>query len=325
MSSIETAAPAKLNLHLRVGDRRGDGFHDIESLFVALDFGDTLRVEALPDAPAGSAEVRMDWRIPGAPMPEPRLDSGENIVSRAVSLFRSRSGYGEAIRVTVEKRIPLGGGLGGGSSDAAAALLALNRLALAGKNQAPGRRGLFGAEAIAEMGAELGSDVPFFAHGAAAALVSGRGERVRPIALPDEALELSLLLVNPGFPSDTAAAFRRLDEHRRSARPDAHSGGARLEELADALAGPPGSWPFSNDFLPAFGARAQNGDAAAYAQIISALIELGADFASLSGSGSTCFGVFSRKEKAEFAKNRLLKRWPSVLETFCLRPMQYVW
>jgi len=113
MPDMKMAAPAKINLHLHVGDRRPDGFHDIESLFLALDFGDTLWFETLPAATA--TEICMAWRLPEGPERTPRLPPEENIVYKAVSLFRARTGYDDGLRITVEKRIPLGGGLGGGS------------------------------------------------------------------------------------------------------------------------------------------------------------------------------------------------------------------
>jgi len=330
---IRIAAPAKLNLHLRVGDRRSDGFHEIESLFLALGFGDTILIEALSGASgatpaeagpaetgpaeAGLTSLHMDWQLPGEAEMAPRLSPEENIVSAAVSLFRNRSGYDARLRVSVEKRIPIGGGLGGGSSDAAATLLALNRLA------APG--GLLGLETLAEMGAALGSDVPFFVRaagaGTPAAWVSGRGERVQPVELPEGVRGLSLLLLNPGFRSDTAGAYRSLDEHRGAALPASRRGGVSPGAAAAALAGAPRDWPFSNDFLSVFeagagGDSASSGAALAYREMIRGLKEFGADFAGLSGSGSTCFGVFSQGEKAKTAIGPLSKRWPFVFETF---------
>ena len=307
-------APAKLNLHLSVGDRRPDGFHDIESLFLALDFGDTLWLETQP-ASAGT-KILMNWRLPKG-LERARLPPEENIVFKAVSLFRERTGYDDGLRISVEKRIPLGGGLGGGSSDAAATLLALNRLARAGDG------GLLDRETLAEMGATLGSDVPFFLCGSAAAWVGGRGEVVKPIALPDKILGLSILLVSPGFHSDTAGAFRLLDWHRERSRLCDAKPGISPAALRGALHDTPRAWPFRNDFLPAFAGQGENSPGyeagRTYGEIISALEELGADFAGLSGSGSTCFGVFSQKNMAEYAKKRLLGRWLCMFECFCLR------
>jgi len=308
---VTIAAPAKLNLHLRVGDIRPDGFHDIESLFLALDFGDTILMEDIPGA-TGATEIRMDWRFPEVAGPPPNLPPEKNIVSKAVSLFRGRTGYDGGLVISIEKRIPLGGGLGGGSSNAAATLLALNRLAFSGGD------GLLGLETLAEMGAQLGSDVPFFVHciaqGVVAAWVGGRGELIRPVALPKEFGEPSLLLVNPGFHSDTAGAFRAIDEYRLTATcsvapPHNHD-----------FAGPPGDWPFSNDFLAAFAGQRKGSSfyesSVTYGEIISAMKSEGADFAGLSGSGSTCFGVFLRKNKVKFAKKLLSKRWPYNFVTF---------
>jgi 4-diphosphocytidyl-2-C-methyl-D-erythritol kinase len=299
---VSVSAPAKLNLHLGVGDRRPDGFHDIESLFLALAFGDTLYFET-NSAPL-SLEIRMNGQI-GAPM---ALPPEENIISKAVSLFRSRTGCNDGLKITVEKRIPLGGGLGGGSSNAAATLLALNHLF-------PLRDDAI----LAEMGAVLGSDVPFFLRGVCAAWVNGRGERIQPLELPECVRGLSLVLVNPGFPSDTAESFRLLDQWRGLHTPPPPPNPALLRE---AFSAPPRTWPFTNDFLPVFSDSAESlafsGTGRVYQQVLSALRESGADFAGLSGSGSTCFGVFSGGDRAESARESIQGSWPMVICTFPL-------
>jgi 4-diphosphocytidyl-2-C-methyl-D-erythritol kinase len=206
-------------------------------------------------------------------------------------------------------------------------LLALNRLA--------STDGFVSDAVLAEMGASLGSDVPFFLQIAlnnaySMAWVSGRGELVRPLALPPQVQSLSLVLVNPGFPSDTAKAFRLLDEYRdtykiypdslfpapRSPLPIPHS-------LSPILSGSSRDWPFINDFLPVFEAdfkqnKPDSGSFPIYLEILSALKDLGADFSGLSGSGSTCFGVFPNQNRARTARELLLKRWNFVIETFSL-------
>jgi 4-diphosphocytidyl-2-C-methyl-D-erythritol kinase len=292
MSAITIEAPAKLNLHLKVGGRRPDGFHDIESLFLTLAFGDTLHFETTP--PETALEINMNGQL-----------DGENIIARAISLFRSRTGFNQGLKVAVEKRIPLGGGLGGGSSDAAAALLALNRLA--------GDGGVLSGAELAEMGASLGSDVPFFLHNAPAAWVTGRGERIQPVELPESVMNFAFVLVNPGFSSDTAEAYRLLDSwrvgngerdpHYRSP----HSDPCSLISLQD--------WSFFNDFLPVLTGSDKG---IVYQRMIDELRELGADFAGLSGSGSTCFGVFSGQDQAEAARKALVERWPFVIISFLL-------
>jgi 4-diphosphocytidyl-2-C-methyl-D-erythritol kinase len=178
MTEFVIDAPGKINLHLRVRGKRPDGYHDLESIFLALQFGDTLRF-SLGDEP-GAVQIRGLEEVAAE----------ENIICRALALFREVTGFDRGLRVELEKRIPLGGGLGGGSSDGAAALRALNELSGAG----------FSGARLAEMAAELGSDVPFFLTGGAA-WVSGRGDRIRPLPPPPV---FPVVLVNPGFPSETA-------------------------------------------------------------------------------------------------------------------------
>jgi 4-diphosphocytidyl-2-C-methyl-D-erythritol kinase len=317
MPLIKIDAPAKLNLHLNIGERRPDGFHDIESLFLALAYGDTLSFEIPPQEsmfPSKDIDIILDWQLPWGSAED--LSPEKNIVNKAVSLFRQSTGFDKKLKIVIKKRIPLGGGLGGGSSDAAAALLALNRLA------SPG--GLVNDAVLAEMGASLGSDVPFFLQISpndthSAAWVSGRGELVQPFSLPPQAQSLSLVLVNPGFPSDTAKAYRLLDEYRATEpRPP-----VLIPNSSFLIPHSPRDWPFTNDFLPVFEAdfkqkKTDNGQFSTYQEIISALREQRADFSGLSGSGSTCFGVFSSQSQARTASGLLSKRWNFVIETFSL-------
>jgi len=315
-------APAKLNLHLNVGKRRSDGFHDIESLFLALAYGDTLSFETFPSEitlPSEDTEIILDWQLPWGSAKD--LSPGKNIVNKAVSLFRERTGFDKKLKIVIEKRIPLGGGLGGGSSDAAATLLALNRLA--------SPKGLVSDAVLVEMGASLGSDVTFFLqialNEAPIAWVSGRGERVQPFIPPPQVQNLSFVLVNPGFSSDTAAAFRLLDEIRASDPPIPalipNSSFLIPNSLNPILYGSPQDWPFTNVFFSVFEAyfkikKSDGGVFSTYREIIDVLKEFGADYSGLSGSGSTCFGVFSSRSKAGTAKELLLKRWNFVIETF---------
>jgi len=267
-------APAKVNLHLKVLDKRPDGFHNLESVFLALNFGDTLHFEPLKALE--SAEIAMEGvNLPSIPIQD-------NIIYKALALFRQKTGFSLGFKITVEKRIPLGGGLGGGSSNAASTLLALNKLTGEPLNK----------ETLLEMAAVLGSDVPFFIHQTTSALVSGRGEQIQAIEMP----QMYLTLVNPGFRSDTAAAFRLLDENRRQHEAKIHS----------PLSFQAGSWRnFTNDFLSIFPEKEKN----AYNGIILRLKELGAVYANLSGTGSTCFGVFEDKEKAQKAAEAMRDKW----------------
>jgi 4-diphosphocytidyl-2-C-methyl-D-erythritol kinase len=291
-------APAKINLHLRIGRKRADGYHELESVLVPLAFGDTLRVGfAGGDGPP---LITMEGLFPGA------VPYEENILFRAWSLFRETTGFARRLEIGALKRVPPGGGLGGGSSDAAALLAALNRLS--------GAR--LSGDSLGKLAERLGSDVPFFLFGKPA-FAGGRGERLEPVDIPSG---LSVVLVNPGFSSDTARAYRMLDEYRLKRGITAGEAGGIRPALTRILREDPRVWPFVNDFLPVFrDTGTENGEGAAYGEILSGLAEAGADFSGLSGSGSTCFGIFASGEKAAQAAETLSKRWPFVRLTFSLR------
>ena len=296
MPKLTVSAPAKVNLHLRVLNRRPDGFHDIQSIFLALSFGDTLHFEPL--SPDLALEIVM----------KPHIPMEENIIFKAVSLFRRQTGFFQGLRIRVEKQIPLGSGLGGGSSDAAAALLAMNTLAARVSPACP-----LDFAALSALAASLGSDVPFFLSKTRAAWVGGRGENIRPLEIH---ARLWFVLVNPGFSSDTTGAFRLLDQFRREKMPGADFQAMPENVVIEALSQAPRTWPFENDFLPVF--LADSGIKTAYQEILDRLRDEGAEFAGLSGAGSTCFGVFSDKKSAVKAKNRLLNDWNFVKVTFLL-------
>jgi 4-diphosphocytidyl-2-C-methyl-D-erythritol kinase len=191
-------APAKLNLFLEVLGKRPDGYHELETLMVAVNLCDTLSCR---DDPAGRLTLACS---------DPGLPTGpENLVHRAAELLRASSEGAGARGASIEltKEIPAEAGLGGGSSDAAATLIALDRL---WNLQTPPSR----LEALAGM---LGSDVPFFLR-PPAAICRGRGERVEPITLPSP---LHFVLVCPPIGSSTAAVYRHavVPERPRSVRP----------------------------------------------------------------------------------------------------------
>ena len=154
-------APAKLNLFLHVVGRRSDGYHLLQSVFRLIDLGDALRFAPRTDG-------RIARAAPLAGVPEER-----DLCLRAARLLQEASGAGLGVEITLDKRLPMGGGLGGGSSDAATVLLALNRL----------WRLEWSRERLQALGLELGADVPFFIHGRNA-FVEGVGERLQALNLP---------------------------------------------------------------------------------------------------------------------------------------------
>jgi 4-diphosphocytidyl-2-C-methyl-D-erythritol kinase len=190
-SSAEVEAPAKVNLLLRVLEREPSGYHRIVTLFQSLTLADRVRVELTKRHGIGLV-------VEGSVDPGPTDD---NLARKAAEAFLNAAGVAPGVHIHLSKRVPVGGGLGGGSSDAAATLRALDLL-LPGA-VAPGR--------LAEVAASLGSDVSFFLCGSPLALGEGRGERLTPLPpLPAAGVVLAL----PPIPVSTAWAYGAVDEHR---------------------------------------------------------------------------------------------------------------
>lgn len=165
-AGLEVLAPAKLNLFLEVLGKRSDGFHEIETLMYPIALFDTL---AFRDEPSG--EIRLTCEQAGPSGADLLPEGGDNLVMRAVNLLRRKTGVERGASIRLVKRIPLAAGLAGGSSDAAAALLAANRVWRLGLRR----------EELASVAAELGSDIPFFLHGGPA-VCRGRGEIIEPVS-----------------------------------------------------------------------------------------------------------------------------------------------
>ena len=180
MRSLTVPAPAKLNLFLHVTGRRDDGYHLLETLFVALDFGDTLTLTQRADG--AIRRVNDDFGVPAQ----------SDLTVRAASALQRASGCSSGVDIAVVKRIPIGGGLGGGSSDAASTLLALNRLWELRMTRTE----------LAGIGAALGADVPFFL-GCEPALARGIGELLTPVSIP----RFWVGVIVPSLPVSTAAIF----------------------------------------------------------------------------------------------------------------------
>ena len=190
---MQVFAPAKINLSLRVLGRRSDGFHEIETLIAPISLCDEIRIE--PRTGKQKIAFRCD---------EPSVPKGEdNLVVRAAKTFVAETKINSSISIELEKRIPHGAGLGGGSSDAASTLLALNALF---ETNLP-------REALAKMAKTIGSDVPFFIF-QSAAVCQGRGELVSPTKLREQ---LSVLLLKPEFGVPTQWAYSRWQDSQEIA------------------------------------------------------------------------------------------------------------
>ncbi|MFT4177663.1 MAG: 4-(cytidine 5'-diphospho)-2-C-methyl-D-erythritol kinase [Luteolibacter sp.] len=183
MRSLTLFPPAKLNLSLKILGKREDGFHAIDTLMVKLpDLTDILTFESAPD-------FQFTCSSPGVPTDE------SNLVVKAARLFETALGKPLEVHISLEKRIPHGAGLAGGSSDAASTLLGLNHW-----HDSP-----FSIDQLAGMAAEIGSDIPFFLH-PGAARCTGRGEIITPVESPPE---FPVLLLKPAFGVSTPDAYRR--------------------------------------------------------------------------------------------------------------------
>ncbi|MDR1215435.1 MAG: 4-(cytidine 5'-diphospho)-2-C-methyl-D-erythritol kinase [Treponema sp.] len=278
---VKITAYCKLNLHLRVKGKRPDGFHNIESVFLPLAFGDELTFELN----GRGVNVTIDWKVSHKP-----ITVEENLVFRAAELFRKRTGWDGGVHILVEKRIPVGAGLGGGSSNAAAVLRTLNAMT---HTELP-------LTALTDLAAELGSDVPFFLY-ETPAFITGRGERVSPIHLRQE---LFASIIYPGFESRTEKAFHCLDEKRQAIEIEGQSVPHGEKEIVEMLDKSLSEWRFVNDFLPIL---LEGEHADAYRVMLTALEA--ADFCGLSGSGSCCFGIWRRRSDMEdFAEQESVKK-----------------
>lgn len=261
MTTVEVLAQAKVNLLLRVLARESSGYHGIETVFQRLELADRVRVSVGGDDRTLTCD--------GPAMPAEGLGPVErNLAWRAARLYAERTGWPTGFSIHVEKHIPVGGGLGGGSADAGAVLRALDTLSP--KPLGP---------ALLEIAAILGADVPFLASDSPTSLAWGRGERMlRLAALPSRAVALLV----PPFAVSTADAYGWLSSERRpfvtAGRELAVEDFATWDGVARVAA---------NDFEAVVGRRHEE-----VARCVAALRQVGARLAMLSGSGSAVFGVF---------------------------------
>ena len=161
MPLLTLPAPAKLNLFLHITGRRADGYHNLQTLFQLLDYGDELSFERTPMGTVHLSAPTLD------------LPPEQNLVYKAAILLQKHTGTGFGANITLTKRLPAGGGIGGGSSDAATALLGLNHLWQCGLS----------IDSLAQLGQQLGADIPVFVRGKTA-WAEGIGERLEPVELP---------------------------------------------------------------------------------------------------------------------------------------------
>lgn len=258
-------APAKLNLFLRITGRRDDGYHLLQTVFRILEWGDTVRLR-----------IREDGQVRRHGPSVPGVDEADDLTVRAAKMLQSVANCSQGADIIVDKRIPAGGGFGGGSSDAAAVLVGLNALWGAGLD----------VDRVAGLGLRLGADVPVFVRGENA-WAEGVGELLSPIELPSA----WYLLADPGVHAPTATLFKS-PELTRDAPP------ATMSDFVSGV-------PLGNAFEPVLRAREPAVEA-----VFAALSRVGSP--RLTGSGSGCFVEFATRESAEVALAALptgLRAW----------------
>ena len=282
LCDVRVLAPAKINIGLRILPARADGYHGIESIFQTVPLYDKLALQRT-GVKGRQCYVVCDGMI----LPE------KNTLTSAYEVFCEVTGVSESLKVYLEKNIPSGAGLGGGSSDAASLINALD--AVYGTNLSSNQKHYIASK--------VGSDV-FFFMGCSdvatpfAAVVGGRGEVVNSI-IPRR--DLFYVLICPDVHSSTAEAYRLVDQwYEPNWNWDSYS----AEQLESVYNNPVEAWDFVNSFTaplvqhyPLIGEGLQD------------LKDVGASFAQMSGSGSAVFGIFSTKDSAACAFLKLRKKW----------------
>lgn len=261
--SLVLPSPAKLNLFLHITGVRADGYHQLQTLFQLLDYGDELSFKTNPEL--GRDEVSLTSNIP-------ELNNEKNLIIRAAKLLRRESCVDKGATVDLKKRLPLGGGIGGGSSNAATTLLALNALWDCG----------MGVDRLAELGRQLGADVPVFVRGHSA-FGEGVGEVLRPVNL----MEQWFLVLVPSTSVDTTLMFKH-EDLKRDTPP------------IEASAALDWSGAGRNDFEPLVRRLYPEVD-----KCMTVLDSLSGNRARMSGSGACVFAAFSSYEQAKGVQTEL--------------------
>ncbi len=275
LDSMRVRAAAKINLHLNVLPLRSDGYHAIESIFQRVSLYDSLDIRK--DNSDGICSVVCE----GMELPE------ENTLTKSYNAFKAASGIRQGVSIVLKKQIPSGAGLGGGSSDAASVLTALNEMFDAGLS----------SHQLFDLCAKVGSDVMFFLSGGCA-VVTGRGECIQNI-LPRN--DVFFVLVYPEVHCSTALAYSWVDEETASGKTVKSP---FLSELEQMYYKPVSDWRFINSFTAPVMSR--------FIEVADAYKDISNEnsvYTQMSGSGSSVFGVFESKNDAEAAFIKLSRKW----------------
>jgi 4-diphosphocytidyl-2-C-methyl-D-erythritol kinase len=269
LEAVKQFAPAKINLYLHILGRRPDGFHELETLMAPISLGDTLDLDLIAEGIEFTCS-------------DPALsDAKDNLATKAARVFLGEFKLATGVRIHLEKKVPVGAGLGGGSSDAAAVLLALRELTKIGCPDAK----------LAELAARLGSDIPFFIY-RTPAICRGRGEIIEPFTLTEK---YQGLLIHPGFGVSTPWAYKTYAQNP--------SQGAPGRTFAD--------FTLRNDLEPpAFSKYPWLPTAKAWLQKQPEVLD-----ALMSGSGSSVFAVTHSAENTWYLERRFQAEFGETLFT----------
>ena len=273
---LSLKAPAKVNLYLRITGKRDDGYHSLISLVQMVSLYDTIRIRSL--------KVKKYYTVCG----NFSVPKNKNTIWKALDIFKKKTGINIGISIRVRKQIPIGAGLGGGSSDAAAVLMGLDTLF----------ETKLGNGQLAEMALHIGSDVPFFL-GTTAAVVSGRGEKIVPV--PPRS-DFSIVAVYPGLSVNTSQAYLWYDEYLPHTELNANEYSAddvsQMYQNQNVR-----EWRFDNSFN-----RIIERHHPIVCKLSRILVERGAVFSGVSGSGSVVMGIFEDSVVARNVAENLKRR-----------------
>jgi len=282
---LNVVSHAKINLHLDVGNKRPDGFHEIYSFFKTILLHDDIEISINKKINKKIIQIEGNFSC----------SNENNLIYKATELFMEKLEAYFFVNFTVNKVIPEGGGLGGGSSNAAAVLKALN----AHFNN------YFNKNDLKNIASLIGSDIPFFLEESTIALVTGKGDIVEPISI--DMPEYQLLLVYPGFKVKTADAYSWLDIDREN---DKHC----IEKINNSmLLHRPSEWKFLNSFSKSLAKRFE-----IYDRIFLVFKDNGADFYNITGSGSIVYGIFTEKANLDRAYSDVKRFCPDIWITSTL-------
>jgi len=270
MEKLVVESPAKLNLGLNIVRKRDDGYHDLETIFIPISLSDKIIFSKSNEL---NLQTNSDLLN--------KLD--DNLILRAIKLLEEYSGKKILLNIIIEKNIPIGGGLGGGSSDAASTLKTVNKLFDLRLNFLK----------LSELALQLGSDVPFFLN-PVPSYAESRGEILFPLSVE---LPYPILIVNPLIKIDTASAFKKIKPliPKRNLRKVIQENAFDFSNLKEFV---------TNDFEEVIFA-----EYSILKKIKDELFKQGAEFALMSGTGSTLYGIFTNLQKALWAEDNFRQNY----------------